>query len=93
MATYLDGVEDGRRDVLIRIEREAVATLRDMWAEQEQRRSALQRQQQAKLSVLINLIKGLSDQPVSWQAIYERVEAKANELHEQAKLAGAQVVS
>jgi broad specificity phosphatase PhoE len=43
-----------------------------------------------RFDTLVNLIRGQSGQ--SWQDVYDRVRDKAEELDEQAKLAGARLV-
>jgi hypothetical protein len=74
MATYLQGIEDGRRDILVRIEREAVATFRDQLNEGP---GPLKKELRLKVTVLVNLIRHLQAEPASFLTIYERIESEA----------------
>lgn len=98
MATYLEGVEDGRRDTLVRIEREAIAVMRDSLTDQTLHRYPDQiKAAKVKVETMVGLIKSLSPEPQSWTALYEAIQSKALRQIEaertEAKLAGAQVVS
>ncbi len=89
MATYLEGVEDGRRDVLIRIEREAVAVYIDTAREQDRGRSPEAQYHRQKMDTLINLIRTLSLEPVSWSEVYDRVRDEALRKIEDRRVADA----